>query len=68
MSRSRKAPIHTDQNSGKPQHGFAKRRAARRVRADEDIADGSAYRKVFNPWDICDWKIYDGNNPKARRK
>lgn len=36
---------------------IAKRQAARRIRLvkwDEEIPDGKAYRKYYNPWDIHD--------------
>lgn len=70
MSRSKKAPVWTD-GGGTTGKTLAKRRASRRVRSksvDETPASGKAYRKEFNPLDICDWKFHDPKNPKARRK
>lgn len=37
---------------------YMKKIANRRFRKNQkymDIANGKAYRKVTNPWDICDW-------------
>jgi hypothetical protein len=64
MSRSyRKNLVITEgqkKNSRSQGRGFAKRRAAKRVRKkkiEEDISDGSNYKKEFNSWDICDYKF-----------
>jgi hypothetical protein len=69
MSRSKKAPYYTDQQtstSGRSKQ--AKREANRRVRKTEEVADGKAYRKVSNPWDIRDWSFHCPDDPKAYRK
>jgi hypothetical protein len=58
MSRSRKKhPVIRDYNPG------TKRIANRRVRRTPDIADGNAYRKVFNSWDIHDWSLHWDPHP-----
>ncbi|MGD1523942.1 hypothetical protein [Vibrio owensii] len=39
---------------------YMKKIANRRFRRNQkymDIANGKAYRKVTNPWDICDWSF-----------
>lgn len=67
MSRSYRKPYWVD-GYGSVSKKLAKRRAAHTVRRTEDIANGSAYRKVYNPWDICDFKFIDLKNPKVGRK
>ena len=70
MSRSKKAPIWTD-NKGKKKR---KTQANRRVRRTAKIADGCSYKKVSESWDICDYKFVDTSPKgtkgywKARRK
>lgn len=69
MSRSTKKPIYTQLQSGN--NKFIKRIASRAVRAtkiEETPKSGKSYKKVFNSWDICDWKFWDKKNPKAKRK
>jgi hypothetical protein len=66
MSRSKRAPIWTEGYDGSTRKR-RKRRANKRVRT-ADIADGAAYKKVSNSWNICDFKFYDKKNPKAGRK
>lgn len=53
MSRSyKKNPIVKDGHSGK----FGKRLANRKVRhCKKDIANGKAYKKIFESWDIHDF-------------
>jgi hypothetical protein len=41
----------------KDRNPWAKRQANRRVRRTSSIASGKAYRKVFNPWNISDYKF-----------
>jgi hypothetical protein len=67
MSRSYKKPYLTDQQGRSTKKD--KRLAARRVRArdGEGVANGSAYRKVSNSWDIRDWS-FPSKDPKAKRK
>ncbi len=47
---------------------WQKRQANKRVRKQEDIEDGKAYRKEYNSWNICDWKWYLPDDKKVRRK
>lgn len=57
MSRSfKKTPGWADSNP------FAKRQANKKVRRYAgDLSDGKGYRKLYDPWDICDWKsLYFG--------
>ena len=69
MSRSRKKhPIRTQQHNFKKQ---AKRLANKRARRKLEIANGKAYRKVSESWDITDWKIDftgDEHEQVGRRK
>ena len=53
MSRSyKKYPCVKDRNPG------SKREANKRIRRLKgDIPDGKWYRKIYNPWDICDWSF-----------
>lgn len=68
MSRSKKKPYITQRNHGHPADPKDKRQASRAVRSAKEIASGSAYKKVSNSWDICDWKFFDPKNKKASRK
>ena len=58
MSRSYRKPYVTDGYKGSGRRKFSKGYANNVVHNTEDIADGNAYRKVTNPWDICDYKIH----------
>lgn len=35
---------------------YAKNQANRKVRKAKDLPNGSSYKKVFESWDICDYK------------
>ena len=64
MSRSAKKPIYKDRAPKE-----IKRKAQRRVRkTDEEISSGSNYKKLFNSWDLCDFKFYVPKDKKAYRK
>ena len=54
MSRSyKKCPCVTDHGK----HTYKdKRNANKKVRHTQDLPNGSAYKKVFCSYDICDWK------------
>lgn len=57
MSRSyKKHPWVTDHHvkTTKEKKKFANKKVRRR----EDLPNGSAYKKVSESWDICDWKGY----------
>jgi hypothetical protein len=59
MSRSYKKHLwFKDHNSG------AKREANRVVRKTSEIANGNAYRKVYDSYNICDFKILHDPNPR----
>jgi hypothetical protein len=50
-----------------------KNAANRKVRLSEDIADGKQYRKLYESYDICDWKFKADDSEsfplwKVRRK
>ena len=52
MSRSyKKHPYSKD----RPSKGM-KKFANKKVRHTKDIPNGKAYKKVFESWDICDWR------------
>lgn len=60
MARSyQKTPGWT--NNGRHVHG-AKRQANKKVRRNWDIPNGRAYRKVFSPWNIHDFKFLEYGN------
>jgi len=65
MSRSRKKPYFTDHTSCK----FGKRCANKRLRRQiGHIYQNGLYKKLYETWDICDWRICCPENPKANRK
>lgn len=61
MSRSYRKPITKDSNP------WAKKAANRRVRRTPEIADGKAYRRVFNPYDVSDYRFADWSPPISAR-
>jgi len=71
MSRSyKKSPISTDQSTrrGNSKHGgrtvrFLKRHANKKVRKCKNVANGSAYKKVSESWDISDYAFCDWGKP-----
>lgn len=58
MSRSyRKTPVITDQSENHTYARWAKRQASKKVRKYKTLlGNGSGYRKVYDPWNICDRK------------
>lgn len=57
MSRSfKKSPVCTDHCT--PGTKWSKRQAAKAVRRSTEVDDGKAYRKLYNPWIICDYRFY----------
>jgi hypothetical protein len=61
MSRSRKKhPIRKDHCKGE------KREANRKVRRTLDVSDGKAYRKIYESWDISDWRYRWNPNSRYR--
>ncbi len=57
MSRSYRKPIITQSYGGK-HRGYAKNQANRLIRRTKDVPNGKAYRRFYNPWDICDWRMF----------
>jgi hypothetical protein len=59
MSRSYRAPYGID-GYGTKRKSYDKNYANRKIRKksiEYEIADGSSYRKITDPWDICDFRI-----------
>ena len=57
MSRSYKhSPVYTDRKYGAK---WWKRQANRKVRYHKDVLNNKSYRKVYNPWEIHDYIIYE---------
>ena len=62
MSRSYKKPWICDRNP------YSKNQANRKVRRyKRKIKDGKSYRKLYNSYNICDYKFY-WDKPKSYRK
>lgn len=59
MSRSyKKTPGFTDQQRHSKTPSFFKQQANKKVRKfDGMIPNGKAYRKLYEPYEICDWKF-----------
>ncbi|MDR0273018.1 MAG: hypothetical protein LBI27_06855 [Clostridiales bacterium] len=58
MSRSyKKNPVIKDYNAGMKTMANRKVRRVMKQRLKTKIANGNAYRKLFNPWDISDWSV-----------
>lgn len=54
MARSYRKPVETC-SYGSNSRRYHKRCANRAVRRYEDLADGKAYRRVYDPWNIKDY-------------
>jgi hypothetical protein len=57
MSRSERKPVWTLGYGGK--YRKKAKKAANQAVKDADVPSGSAYKKVYNSWDIVDYKSYD---------
>lgn len=71
MSRSRKRPYFTDQQTHGKRVKQAKRAANRAIRnldPGEAPAKGKAYRKYSSSWDIRDYSFHSPKDKKAYRK
>ena len=55
MSRSYREPWFIDSYGSKSKR-WSKRMASKAVRRAEEVANGKAYRRFFDPWNIVDWK------------
>jgi hypothetical protein len=66
VSRSYRKPIATEGygSKDKKQRKRLANKRARRV----DVANGRAYRKVSNSWDICDFKFPITNGPDKKNR
>ena len=61
MSRSYKKNTFCSDYS--PLNKWGKRIANKSVRRHKDyLANGNSYRKVYDSWNIHDWKIYESEN------
>ena len=56
MSRSFRKAYWTQGYGGK-WRGFAKRKAAKKVRQSSEVFSHAHYKRISNSWDICDWKF-----------
>lgn len=54
MSHSFKHTLIVKDGTGSTYKPRAKRWANKTVRRSMDVPNGKAYRKIFNPWDICE--------------
>ena len=57
MSRSYRKPWHVD-TYGSKYKKREKRVASKKVRRTKNIADGRMFSKVYNPYNIVDWKCF----------
>jgi hypothetical protein len=57
MARSYRKPILTS-GYGSYRRRWYKNQANRMVRRTPDVPDGKAYRKVYDPWDVIEYKNY----------
>lgn len=57
MSRSRKKNAVCKQKNDKFMKNYANR-VIRRGVVRETVPSGMAYKKYFEPWDICDWRWF----------
>lgn len=57
MSRSYREPWYTDGYKGSSRKQWLKRYANKVVRHSVDVPNGKAYRKYYDPWNICDYRF-----------
>jgi hypothetical protein len=57
MSRSYKHIPGYTCDYGTKQRQLEKERASRRVRRSADVINGMMYKKLYDSWDICDYKL-----------
>jgi len=67
VSRSKREPWWVD-GYGSKAKAIRKRWANKKVRRSATLADGMEYKRLYCSYDICDYKWYDKDNPKVRRK
>lgn len=70
MSRSRRKPYFTDQQSSSVawQSKRAANRRIRQLEVDEAPSRGKQYKKEYCSWDIRDWSFHSPLDKKAYRK
>lgn len=68
MSRSYKKNLYIKDGYGSKWKKKAKKQANNKVKHEKEVADGGAYKKVSNSWNICDWKFELENTKKAKSK
>lgn len=64
MSRSYKKPYVKDKSNKKD----GKKAANNKVKRTKEIGNGKQYKKVYNSWNICDYKFRIDEDPKFKRK
>lgn len=62
MSRSYKKAWHKDSANR-----WVKRYASRKVRHSLEVSDGGSFKKMFEQWDLSDFKWWS-TDPKDKRK
>jgi hypothetical protein len=63
MSRSYKKPWYCDRSP------WAKRQANKKVRKyKKGLSRGKSYKNLYSRYNICDYKFYSPDEPKAYRK
>ena len=65
MSHSYRKPWYVD-GYGSRSKRLSKREANKRIRRSNDVPDGKAYRRFYDPWDICDYKYPYDPHPYVR--
>ena len=61
MSRSyRKTPVFKDKRAG------AKREANKKVRRSPVVPDGGGYKRIYEQWEISDWRFTYFDEPMPR--
>lgn len=70
MSRSRKKlSIYTDYSRGKSGTSLSKRFASKSIRnSEDDISNGNNYKKLYNSYNIRDWKSIITNTKSKEYK
>jgi hypothetical protein len=63
MSRSYRKPYFTETRKR-----WAKRKASKAVRRRKDLSDGASYKKVYESWNITDFRYECPYEKKLHRK
>ncbi len=58
MSRSYRKAYWT-QGYGGQGRSLAKREASKKIRKARDVGNFGSYKRIYNSWDICDFKFYE---------